>query len=81
MVPALLATGMSPQLSRLFQELTHGINSGRVAWEGGHPISEAFKRRPWRHEENTQHFMPSTHSSRSFRRGLRGSLTGSISST
>ena len=38
MVPALLATGMSPELSRLFQELTHGINSGRVAWEDGHPM-------------------------------------------
>jgi hypothetical protein len=26
MVPALLATGMSPELSRLFQELIHGMN-------------------------------------------------------
>ena len=38
MVPALLATGMSPELSRLFQELIHGMNSGRVAWENGHAL-------------------------------------------
>jgi uncharacterized protein YbjT (DUF2867 family) len=34
---ALLAAGMNPEWSRLFQELTHGINTGRVAWEDGHP--------------------------------------------
>jgi uncharacterized protein YbjT (DUF2867 family) len=33
---ALLAAGMNPEWSRLFQELTHGANSGRVAWEDGH---------------------------------------------
>jgi uncharacterized protein YbjT (DUF2867 family) len=33
----LLAAGMNPEWSRLFQELTHGINAGRVAWEAGHP--------------------------------------------
>jgi uncharacterized protein YbjT (DUF2867 family) len=38
MVPALLATGMSPELSRLFHELIHGMNSGRVAWENGHAL-------------------------------------------
>jgi NAD(P)H dehydrogenase (quinone) len=38
MAAALLAAGMSPELSRLFQELTHGINSGRVSWEDGHPM-------------------------------------------
>jgi uncharacterized protein YbjT (DUF2867 family) len=38
MVPALLATGMSPELSRLLHELIHGMNSGRVAWENGHPL-------------------------------------------
>lgn len=38
MVSALLATGMSPELSRLFQELIHGMNSGRVAWENGYPV-------------------------------------------
>ena len=38
MAPALLAAGMSSELSRLFQELTHAINSGRVAWEDGHPL-------------------------------------------
>jgi uncharacterized protein YbjT (DUF2867 family) len=32
----LLAAGMNPEWSRLFQELTHGINTGRVAWEDGH---------------------------------------------
>ena len=37
MAAALLAAGMSPELSRLFQELTHGVNTGRVAWEDGHP--------------------------------------------
>jgi uncharacterized protein YbjT (DUF2867 family) len=34
---ALLAAGMNPEWSRLFQELTHGINTGRVALEDGHP--------------------------------------------
>ena len=34
---ALLAAGMNPEWSRLFQELTHGVNTGRVAWEDGYP--------------------------------------------
>jgi uncharacterized protein YbjT (DUF2867 family) len=34
---ALPAAGMNAEWSRLFQELTHGINTGRVAWEDGHP--------------------------------------------
>jgi uncharacterized protein YbjT (DUF2867 family) len=38
MATALLAGGMSPELSRLFQELTHGLNTGVVAWEEGHPV-------------------------------------------
>jgi len=38
MAPALLAAGMTPEWSRLFQELTHGVNSGRVAWEDGHSM-------------------------------------------
>jgi uncharacterized protein YbjT (DUF2867 family) len=38
MAAALLAGGMTAEWSRLFQELTHGINTGRVAWEAGHPI-------------------------------------------
>jgi uncharacterized protein YbjT (DUF2867 family) len=37
MAAALLAAGMSAEWSRLFQELTHGVNTGRVAWEDGHP--------------------------------------------
>jgi len=37
MAAALLAAGMTPEWSRLFQELTHGINTGRVTWEDGHP--------------------------------------------
>jgi uncharacterized protein YbjT (DUF2867 family) len=38
MAAALEAAGMSPELSRLFQELTHGLNTGRVAWEEGHSM-------------------------------------------
>src|SRR6185503_4472384 len=38
MVPALLAAGMSPELSHLFHELIHGMNSGRIAWENGHAL-------------------------------------------
>ena len=38
MAGALLAAGMTPEVSRLFQELTHGINTGRVAWEDVHPL-------------------------------------------
>ena len=38
MATALVAAGMSPELSRLFQELTHGHNTGRIVWEAGHPV-------------------------------------------
>ena len=38
MASALLSAGMNPEWSRLFQELTHGVNTGRVAWEEGHPM-------------------------------------------
>ncbi len=35
--PALLAAGRNAEWSRLFQELTHGINADHIAWEDGHP--------------------------------------------
>jgi uncharacterized protein YbjT (DUF2867 family) len=38
MAAALAAGGMNSEWARLFQELTHGINVGRVAFEGGHPL-------------------------------------------
>jgi hypothetical protein len=38
MPAALIGAGMNPEWARLFQELTHGLNSGRVTWEGGHPL-------------------------------------------
>jgi hypothetical protein len=38
MAAAMLAAGMNPEWSRLFQELTQGVNNGRVAWEAAHPI-------------------------------------------
>jgi NAD(P)H dehydrogenase (quinone) len=38
MAAVMVAAGMGGELSRLFQELTHGLNMGRVAWEEGHPI-------------------------------------------
>ncbi len=38
MAAAMLAAGMNDEWSRLFQELTHGLNTGRVAWEAGHSI-------------------------------------------
>ena len=34
----MLAAGMNAEWSRLFQELTHGLNTGRVAWEAGDAI-------------------------------------------
>jgi uncharacterized protein YbjT (DUF2867 family) len=37
MVGALMGAGMNAEWARLFKELTHGVNTGRVAWEGGHP--------------------------------------------
>ena len=36
--PAMTAAGMNAEWARLFQELTHGLNSGVVVWEGGHPL-------------------------------------------
>jgi uncharacterized protein YbjT (DUF2867 family) len=38
MAAALMGAGMNSEWARLFQELTHGVNTGRVAWEGGHPL-------------------------------------------
>jgi uncharacterized protein YbjT (DUF2867 family) len=35
MVPALTHAGLSPHWAALFQELTHGCNTGHIAWEGG----------------------------------------------
>jgi NAD(P)H dehydrogenase (quinone) len=35
---ALMGAGMNSEWARLFQELTRGVNMGRVAWEGGHPL-------------------------------------------
>jgi uncharacterized protein YbjT (DUF2867 family) len=37
MAAALMGAGMNAEWARLFQELTHGVNTGRVAWDGGHP--------------------------------------------
>ena len=37
MAAALMGSGMNAEWARLFQELTHGVNAGRVTWEGGHP--------------------------------------------
>lgn len=34
MVPALVASGMSETLARMFQEMTEAVNAGRVVWEG-----------------------------------------------
>jgi len=36
--PALRAAGLNAEWARLFQELTHGVNTGIVVWEGGHPL-------------------------------------------
>jgi uncharacterized protein YbjT (DUF2867 family) len=38
MAAALMGAGMNAEWARLFQELTHGVNTGRVAWDGGHPL-------------------------------------------
>jgi hypothetical protein len=47
---------MNPELSRLFQELTHGLNTDRVVWEEGHPV--------WRGETDVEavlgSFLPRT---------------------
>jgi NAD(P)H dehydrogenase (quinone) len=34
-VPALMGAGMNAHWAGLFAEMIHGINTGRVAWEGG----------------------------------------------
>jgi uncharacterized protein YbjT (DUF2867 family) len=36
MPAALASAGLNAEWAGLFQELTHGINTGRVAWEDGH---------------------------------------------
>lgn len=46
MEPALSAAGMNAEWARLFKELTHGLNTGIVVWEGGHPL--------WRGETDIQ---------------------------
>ena len=46
MEPALAAAGMNAEWTRLFKELTHGLNTGVVVWEGGHPL--------WRGETDIQ---------------------------
>jgi uncharacterized protein YbjT (DUF2867 family) len=38
MAAALMGAGMNAEWGRLFQELTHGVNTGRVAWEGSLPL-------------------------------------------
>ena len=38
MAAALMGAGMNAEWARLFQELTHGVNTGRVIWEGVHPL-------------------------------------------
>lgn len=46
MEPALAAAGMNAEWTRLLKELTHGLNTGIVVWEGGHPL--------WRGETDIQ---------------------------
>ena len=46
MAPALMGAGMNAEWARLFQELTHGLNTNIVVWEGGHPL--------WRGETDLQ---------------------------
>jgi hypothetical protein len=50
MAAALMGAGMNSEWARLFQELTHGVNTGRVAWEGGHPL--------WRGETDVERCSP-----------------------
>ncbi len=38
MSAAMLAAGMNAEWARLFQELAHGINIGRVTWEAGRAV-------------------------------------------
>jgi uncharacterized protein YbjT (DUF2867 family) len=35
MIPALTGAGLSPHWAALYKEMTHGVNVGHVAWEGG----------------------------------------------
>jgi uncharacterized protein YbjT (DUF2867 family) len=35
MVPALMAAGLNRHWAELYLELTHGLNTGHLAWEGG----------------------------------------------
>ena len=35
MVPALTGAGLNGEWARLFQEMTHGVNTGHVDWEKG----------------------------------------------
>ncbi len=35
MIPALTGAGLSPHWAGLFQEMTHGMNTGHIAFEGG----------------------------------------------
>ena len=35
MVPALMGTGLNRHWAELYQELTHALNDGHMAWEGG----------------------------------------------
>ena len=44
--PALAAAGMNAEWARLYKELIHGLNTGIVVWEGGHPL--------WRGETDIQ---------------------------
>jgi uncharacterized protein YbjT (DUF2867 family) len=37
MIPALTGAGLNGEWARLYQEMTHGINTGHVAWEKGQP--------------------------------------------
>jgi hypothetical protein len=51
MSAALRAAGMTAEWSRLFEELTHGVNTGRVAWEEGPPL--------WRGETDVESVLAS----------------------
>jgi uncharacterized protein YbjT (DUF2867 family) len=51
MPAALMGAGMNSEWARLFQELTHGVNTGRVTWEGGHPL--------WRGEADVESILVS----------------------
>lgn len=51
MASVLLAAGMNTGWARLFQELAHGVNTGRVAWEDGHAL--------WRGETDVEEVLAS----------------------